>query len=64
MREPRRKVGRKRGRRTFVLEEEMRPLVVTALLLALVVLAVVGAFAALVRGQRPALLGRSLGATV
>ena len=45
------------------LEEAMRPLVVTAVLLALLALALAGALAALVRGQRPALLGRPLGVT-
>jgi hypothetical protein len=40
----------------------MRPLLVTVILLALVALAVAGALAELVRGQRPALLRRPVGA--
>jgi len=41
---------------------EMRPLLVTVILLALVGLAVAGALAELARGHRPALLRRPIGA--
>jgi len=41
----------------------MRPVFVTAVLLVLLALALAGALATLVRGQRPALLGRPFGAT-